>query len=220
MTGPASTSPPPIGAAAARLAAELDGQFRDAVLRALGVSLDHSVESLAFVDHYLRMAAGETRLPILSLLAASAGAYYGELVRRHVGGLWIGDASDPRSLRLLLEPQFLYFAPVDQAYEAIIRVDLDDDDDPRLPEGAPLDPGFKPRPAAHHDDPASEPDETWLDARLAALPPVPEDMYYSLTGRYETLLLILELLAAKHLGEGRSPRNYGFEDYLTALAGD
>jgi len=219
MSGPATASPPPIGAAAARLAAELDGQFRDAVERALGVALDHSVESLAFVDHYLRMAAGETRLPILSLLAASAGAYYGELVRRHVGALWIGDGRDPRSLRLLLEPQFLYFAPVDQAYEAIVRVELDDDD-PRLPDGPLLDPGFKPRPAAQHDDSNCDPDETWLDARLAALPPVPEDMYYSLTGRFETLLLILELLATKHVGEGRSPRSYGFEDYLAALAAD
>jgi hypothetical protein len=217
MSGPASSSSPSIGAAAAQLAAALDGQLREAVLRAIGVHLDHSVESLAFVDHYLGMAAGETRPPILSLLAATAGAYYGELVRRHVGGLWIGEASDPRSLRLLLEPQFVYFAPVDQAYDVILRVDLDDDDDPRLPAGAPLDPAFKPRPVSQHEDPETEPDEPWLAARLAALPPVPEDMYYSLTGRYETLLLILELLAIKHASEGRSPRSYGFEDYLAAL---
>ncbi|HET6583143.1 MAG TPA: hypothetical protein VFG69_06845, partial [Nannocystaceae bacterium] len=186
--------------------------------------------SLAFVDHYLRSvrqgerkdARSETRAPILLLVAAEAGAWYGELVRREIGGQWIGDGRDPRSLRLLLRHQWLHFAPVDQALEAVLGPDGDDSD--RMPEGPPLDTAFHARTAAGspardgagdgtpHD--ATPPDDaSWLAERLLELPPVAEDEYYSLTCRFETLQLVLELLAAKHAGEGRSPREYGLEDY-------
>lgn len=209
---------PPSGTPAG-LARELADALRDHVRRSLGVEIEDTSTSLAFVDHYLHSARSETRPAILLLVAAEAGAWYGELVRREMGGQWIGDGSDPRSLRLVLRDQFLHFAPVDQALEAVLEGDAS-----RLPEGAALDNAFHargapadPRAAEDAGSDAAGPDvpddASWLADRLAELPPVGENEYYTLTCRFETLQLVLELLAAKHVGEGRSPREYGLEDY-------
>ena len=46
---------------------------------------------------------------------------------------------------------------------------------------------------------------------------MPEDEYFSLTGRFETLLLILELLAARHASLGLEPTPYHLNDYLAAI---
>lgn len=194
----------------------LADRFREQIERALKVRLDGSSTSLAFVDHYLSLAREEDREPIVSLLAAGAGAYFGELVRRELGGTWVGDGRDPRRLRLLIEPQFVHFSPVDQAYEAIAGHGLDADD-PRVAPGPSFDSGFglEPPPA----DDAGGSDSEWLSERLASLPPVPEDEFHSLTCRFETLQLMLELLAAKHEDEGRPPRQLGLSDYVEVLTG-
>lgn len=208
-------APTAVGAAEA-LARDLAANFRDHVRRALGVELDGSDTSLAFVDHHLRTARAETRAPIVALVAAEAGAYYGELVRAEIGATWIGDGSDPRRLRLLLRHQFLFFSPIDQAFEALLGPVEDDDE--RLPPDSPLDTPFHARqglPAGA----TGEDDASWLADRLAEVPPVGEDEYYTLTCRFETLRLVLELLAAKHAGAGESPREYQLRDYLEALGG-
>ncbi len=209
--------------AGADLAAGLAAAFAEHVQRALGLPLDGSETSLAFVDHYLRTARDGTRGPIAALVAAEAGAYYGELVRQLLGAQWIGEGSDPRRLRLLLEHQFLHFSPIDQAHEILagLREDDDDDDDDGDapdPDEPPLDTAFHARstPAATHPDAPT--DASWLADRLAELPPVAAGEYYSLTCRFETLKLVLELLATKHMSEGRSPRTYTLDDYLAALA--
>lgn len=195
--------------------------FIEQVRRALGVQLDGSRTSLAFVDHYLSLAREEEREPIVSLLAAGAGAYFGELVRREMGGTWVGDGQDPRRLRLLVEPQFIHFSPVDQAYEAIAGQGVEADD-PRLAPGPAFDSAFGLRPPQtdEGDEPEPGQDEAdWLSDRLAELSPVPEDEFYSLTCRFETLELMLELLAAKHVSEGQAPRRLGLADYVAVLSG-
>jgi hypothetical protein len=197
--------------------------FTEQVQRALRVELDGSTTSLAFVDHYLSLARDEDREPIVSLLAAGAGAYFGELVCREIGGTWVGDGRDPRRLRLLVEPQFVHFSPVDQAYEAIAGRSLDIDD-PRVAMGPAFDSAFGLAPpradaAAEEDDTPGEDDAQWLAERLAELPPVPEDEFHSLTCRFETLQLMLQLLAAKHVGEGLPPRRLGLLDYVEVLTG-
>ncbi|MBC8070530.1 MAG: hypothetical protein IAG13_19520 [Deltaproteobacteria bacterium] len=211
----AAGAPPAVaGAAAEALARELAGNFRGHVRRALGIDLDGSITSLAFVDHYLRSSRDETRAPIVTLVAAEAGAYFGELVREHVGASWVGDAVDPRRLRLLMSPQFLYCSPIDQALEALLGPVAADDE--RLPEDSPLDTAFHARSkgGVEVDD---QDDESWLAERLAELPPVSEQEYYTLTCRFETLQVVLELLAARHSGAGESPREYTLRDYVDAL---
>lgn len=200
---------------------QLKQRFVEQVRRSLGVELDGSETSLAFVDHYLAQARDEDREPIVALLAASAGAYFGEIVRQELGAIWIGDGREPRTLRLLLTHQFVYFAPVDQALEAVWGQSLADDD-PRLPASG-IDTSFRvksqPWPADEGADNPPETDEVWLTQRLAELPPLPEDQFHSLTGRYETLRLILGMLAQKHASEGKQPREFSLLDYANALAG-
>ncbi len=241
MTTP--TSDAERAGAVTRLVGDLERRFKEAVTRSLRFDLDGSVTSLAVVDHYLTQAREETREPILSLLAAGAGAYFGELVRRHIGGLWLGDGSDPRHLRLLLTPAFVYFSPADLAFTAILGVEPDPGD-PRCPPGLPLDAGLHldtgtrlphrkrapdpedppPDPETTPPDPSRQPhddgsdDAAWIAARLAELAPVPEDQFYSLTGRYETLELILEMLAARREAAGYEPYSYTVEDYLQAFS--
>jgi hypothetical protein len=204
---------------------QLVGAFREQIRRSLHVELDDSETSLAFVDHYLRIVTDEDRVPIVALVAAGAGAYFGEVVRKEIGAMWIGDGRDPRRLRLLLTHQFLYFSPVDQAIEAIAGRSLGEDD-PRIPEGAPFDPAFTltpPRFPNEDDDEdivgEHDEDAAWLQERLSELAPVPEDEFVSLTCRFETLKLMLELLAAKHVTEGKLPRQYTVDDYLEAMNG-
>ncbi|MBL4684484.1 MAG: hypothetical protein JKY37_07845, partial [Nannocystaceae bacterium] len=206
-----------IGSAALDLVNALDQTFRQQVKRALKVDLDGSVESLAFVDHYLHMAKDEPREPIVGLVAAGAGAYFGALVSQTMGAVWAGDARNPRRLRLLMAPQLIHFSPVDQAYEAIASRALSPDD-PRIADGPAFDPIFHLGAAAASPESEvtsgdatpgvpektqAQDDASWLEERLGELAPVPEDQFYSLTGRFETLQLMLELLAAKHGNEGR-----------------
>ena len=237
---PTRAVPEPSGGPVAQgtaLARELAGAFRAHVRRALNMSLDDSETSLAFVDHYLRTVRSETRAPIVALIAAEAGAYYGELVCATIGGTWIGDGREPRRLRLMVRHQFLHFSPVDQALEVVLGQRVQDEDLEAFSQEAgstSLDTLFHARsnktpsehqlPATHDDnaepavDLASPDDASWLAQRLAELPPVGEDEYYTLTCRFETLKLVLELLATKHAAEGKSPREYEIADYVEALA--
>jgi hypothetical protein len=169
--------------------------------------------ALAFVDHYLSLSRDETREPIVTLVAAGAGAWFGELVRREMGGQWIGDGSDPRRLRLLLEPQFVHFSPVDMAYEAIFASEVESGD-PRIPAGAELDGTFHLRKRSADAEPS---DHDWVTERLADTSPLPEDQFYSLTVRFETLTLILELLATRDVARGREPTRYHLNDYIELL---
>lgn len=169
--------------------------------------------ALAWVDHYLSVLRDETREPIVTLVAAGAGAWFGELVRREMGGQWIGDGSDPRRLRLLLEPQFIHFSPVDMAYEAIFAGEVDPGD-PRIPDGAELDGTFHLRKRSADAEPS---DHDWVTERLADTSPLPEDQFHSLTVRFETLALILELLATRDLAQGREPTRYHLNDYIELL---
>ena len=205
---------------------QLVAGFRDQVQRALDHPLDDELgpTALAFVDHYLSMVRNEEREPIVSLIAAGAGAWFGELVRREIGATWIGDGKDPRRLRLLLEPAFVHFSPVDMAYEAVLGHSGPEpgQDDPRLPVGAILDGAFHLRKRAPAEEPGDEDepisDHQWVMDRLAEAPPLPEDQFYSLTGRWETLELILELLATREQARGREPTRYHLNDYIAELS--
>ncbi len=194
--------------------------YREQIRRALSFELDDTETALAFVDHHLRTASQEDRAPILSLLSSSAGVYYGELVRRLIGGTWIGDGTDPRRLRMLMKYQFIYFSPVDQAMEAIAGKSLELDD-PRLVDAERFDPAFRLRPLPEPPEVAGhDHDAIWLGERLAELPQLPEDQLVSLTCRFETLKLMHEFLATKHAAEGRSPVELGVSDYLETMAAE
>ncbi len=213
---------------------EFASQAVEYVRRALGVTLEYNSETLPVLDHYLRQvvtasasrpangrpgngksgngkpagsAAGD-RPPATALVAATAGAYFGEVVRRRLGGSWHLPSADPGSWRLVL-PSGLWFWPVAMARATILGPEGDtaepardpDDEDDDV-EGPDLD-----------DDTAvgSEPGSAggW-DASLQAPPPlrqhvaqvlrsmadVSEEEYYSLCCRLDTLEHVQAVLAA------------------------
>jgi hypothetical protein len=218
---------------AQRLVAQLESTFREQIKRALGVELPDEVSGLAYVDHHLGELRSEDREPIVTLVACGAGAWFGEFVRKQIGGHWIGDGEDPRRLRLLLDPIFLHFSPVDLAYEAIFSGEVDEGD-ARAPDGPLIDGAYQldgaPNPKGPANlppegDPEAKPeqphdassDREWVGARLAELAPVPQEQYFSMTGRFETLQLILQMLAHRRVADGKQPRTWSIEDYLQAL---
>jgi len=74
----------------------------DTAFRLDGVSLDYSPESLAFVDS--RVPAfreqGSTRTQVAETLFLF-GCYFGEVLRRHLGGQWFTPAQHPAGFALL-----------------------------------------------------------------------------------------------------------------------
>jgi hypothetical protein len=146
------------------------------VERALGVTLDGSEESLAYVDHYIATTArAEAIKPeVLALVAPALGAYLGEVAIAKLGGRWTIEGEDPAEWRVDLEAAPLRFFPVGMAAEAL-----------RSGEVEGYDAAFATR------DELMGP----LQQALESSPPVDEAYYYSLTGRLETLEQAADILA-------------------------
>jgi hypothetical protein len=197
---------------------EFGDQAVEYVRRTLGVALAYDSDTLPVLDHYLRqVGAGpdaprgpsQPELLAADLVAATAGAYFGEVVRRRLGGSWHLPSPDPGTWRLSL-PSGLWFFPVAMAMAAIRGPDTsldarDEDDDEDQDQDA--------RPSFRDDD--ADGDEgvevtgDW-DASLQAPPylrphvervlhgmaDVSEDEYFSLCCRLDTLEHVQAVLAA------------------------
>jgi hypothetical protein len=88
---------------------------------------------------------------------------------------------------------FLWFNPIGSAYDAVFG-------------------------GTEHDGPRSmlrvSPEEhEFLAQRLAALPPVPEDEFFSFSTRFEVLEVANEALYAKLIESGYEGTEFGPEDY-------
>src|SRR5687768_14075470 len=73
----------------------------DYVRRSLGLVLDYSPETLPLLDHYLA-AVPDDKIEAVALCAATAGAYFGEVARRTLGGEWADIEGDPTSWELVV----------------------------------------------------------------------------------------------------------------------
>src|SRR5262245_42548074 len=97
------------------------------VRTALGVTLEYDSDTLPLLDHYLReVPAGDGQRATIELVIATSGAYFGEVVRRRLGGRWeAGQEDDKEDWRLVL-PTGLNFSPAGFVASAIARSDLED----------------------------------------------------------------------------------------------
>jgi hypothetical protein len=94
------------------------------VRRALGIGLEYDSDTLPLLDHYLR-GVPTTASAALDLVIATAGAYFGEVIRRRLGGRWeLGDEG-PAKWRLVLTTG-LTFSPPGLVASAISQSDLED----------------------------------------------------------------------------------------------
>ncbi|MCG8417700.1 MAG: hypothetical protein MJE77_07110 [Proteobacteria bacterium] len=159
-------APQPIG--------EFAAQAADYVRAAVGIELDYTSETLPLVDHYLRGVPSQ-QPELVELVITTAGAYFGEVVRRRLGGRWQLVAEKPTQWRMIL-PIGLSICPAGIAAAVIAQSDDLDD----------LDTGL------------DAPDPIWpvLEAALERMSQVTTDEYFSLCGRLDTLEHLQEVLAA------------------------
>jgi hypothetical protein len=169
MTDDQSTVTPPPGAVH-----DLAERAVEYVRRAVGIVLDYTPETLPVLDHYLGTVPTE-RPETVALIGAAAGAYFGEVARKLLGGEWDQSDADPDDWDLVLAGG-LRIAPAALAGEAILQEDTG---------------------TAGYDVP--DEDRAAVEDALTAKGAVPEDEYYSLSGRLETLQLIADVLAAGRL---------------------
>src|SRR5688572_11261628 len=66
---------------------EYADQTVEYVRRAIGLTLEYDSDTLPLLDHYLRNVP-ESQPATLQLVVATSGAYFGEVVRRRLGGRW------------------------------------------------------------------------------------------------------------------------------------
>jgi hypothetical protein len=147
------------------------------VRKSVGIDLDLTPDTLPLLDHYLSQAR-DKRGEVHTLVAAAAGAYFGELVRKSYPCRWVVPSDDVHDgWRLEFEKVFLYLHPVAIALarEALEHAEA-------LEGGA----GFSVR----------EQDRPVLAATLATLGQVDEDEYYLLSTRFDVLSAVAERLSA------------------------
>jgi hypothetical protein len=159
------------------------------VKRAVGLELTYDSDTLPLLDHYLRSVPTDQPATV-ELVAITAGAYFGEVIRRLIGGRWDVSSDKPVEWRMNL-PTGINFAPAGLAAAAMIRDELDDLD-------TEIDAPPRMRP--------------FVAQALERMGEVSIDDYYSLCGRLDTLEHLHEVLvgvAAKLLGDAANENSEG-----------
>lgn len=155
---------------------ELAAACVEYVRRAVGIELDFTPDTLPILDHYLASVVGEDgeKDAIAELVISSAGAYFGEVLRRSLGRMrWYVSTDDPTDWRLELEHVFLFFNPLGMVREAIVGADQ---------------PGWM----AHLE--VLPRDRGLLEQSLSRMGDVREDDYYRLAIRFEVVEQVLAAL--------------------------
>lgn len=178
---------------------ELAASAVDYVRQAVGFELDMHPDTLSVLDHYLTQArlSSIERPELLPLLSRAVGAYFGELVRRVYGGYWHAPPGDSHEWRVCLSHVFLAFNPVGAAHEALT-----------------MGQGAAGPSATIHFAPG---EKDIMQERLAAIPPVPEDEYFSLCTRWEVIEIAHETLRNVMRAAGVEETLYELEDYDAVL---
>jgi len=158
-----------------------------------GVLMDGTSDTLSLLDQYVRDARSEiaAKPTALDLLALSAGAYLGEVMRHEMGGEWFAEG-DPSGFKLYFSHVFLSFNPVGMAREALTGEE---------------ETGWN----AHLSPDPAEQDE--ITARLAALPEVDDDEYRLPTTRFDVVSIVFEHLRAKAIAAGTADVRFTRDDY-------
>jgi hypothetical protein len=154
---------------------------------------------LPILDHYL-LAARETlvdRPELRELVWRCAGAYFGETVRRRYNGFWFLPNADAHTWRLNQSRVMLSFNPVGVVAEAISGSNEGDGPDGSLR--------------------VANPDQEEIAARLAQMPPLPEDEYYLLSTRLEVIDTVIEHLRIRMEQNDMAGVEFDPDDYATDL---
>ena len=153
--------------------AEFVRRALDAVEASVGIALEFDSDTLPLLDHYLRDLPGN-QPETAALIAAMAGAYFGETVRQCHGGNWKSETEDPAQWRIVM-PGGLSFSPVRLALSAI-----------KNDENGDGNPDFQAPPLLMAE----------LENTLSRMGSVTEREYYTLSCRFDSLEHLQEVLLA------------------------
>jgi len=175
--------------------AELAATCVSYVHKSLGLMLDYTQDTLPILDHYVRSAEGASS-EVVELMAAPTGAYFGEVLRRHIEGVrWHVSEANHQATRLEWEPCFLWFNPVGAAREVI--------------SGAHASGWF-----AHLQ--LLDADRPLVESALEHAGQVNEADYFTFSVRYEVVELVSSILVARAVTSGSPPRIFGADVYQAA----
>jgi hypothetical protein len=164
------------------------------VRRAIGLKLEYDSDTLPLLDHYLRSVQGSAP-ETMRLVITTAGAYFGEVVRRRLGGRWeinagpavLGEPGQSEAEWRVVLPTGINFSPLGFAASAIAQTEVEDFD-------------------SEFDSPARM--RPYVEQTLARMGEVPVEEYYGLCNRLDTLEHVHEVLvavAAQMMGETAEP---------------
>jgi hypothetical protein len=172
---------------------------RNYVMASLGVELDFTRETLPLLDHYLSTVRTDVaeRDELRRLIVHAAGAYFGEVVRRTIGGFWRMPSPNVHDWAVCARPVFLWINPMAAAYDALAS-------------------------GQDHDGPRSDlrvaPEyRAAVTERLAALPPTGEDEYYLLSTRLEAIEIASDALRAQMSAAGYEDQEFDEQDYAAEV---
>jgi hypothetical protein len=180
------------------LSASCEQHVRDAV----GLELDGTIETLPILDHYVRLSrdAIRERPELLPLLARTVGAYFGQVVADHFNGFWSLTSQDVNGWYVCLRAVYLAFNPIGMAHAALTW-SLDES----LAAGPPQELRL------------SSADRGWVEQRLAALPPVREGDFFTLSTRVEGIEIAVAALGEQMAQAGNAEVVYDDDDYAPDL---
>ncbi len=169
------------------------------VHRATGIEPDFQPETLSLVDHYAAeaRAALEVRPETLPLVAQAVGAYFGEVLRRSTNGFWRIPSPNFHDWQVCGSVAFLAVNPIGVGYDAVVG-------------------------GEDHEGPRSQirvapEDRVGVEMRLADLPAVPEDQYFTLCTRLEVLEIAMDAVRAQQIARGYDEITFDPEDYEAEL---
>ena len=158
-----------------------------------GIMPDFTPETLSLVDQWVRDARKDlTERPELeALVTSAAGGYLGEVIRRAFGARWFCEG-DEDGWRLYLSSVYCAFNPIGMVREALLLEEAE---------------GWH----AHFElDPG---EREGIEARLAALPEVPDDEYYAPSTRFDVVNIVVDALREDMRGRGLGDVRFTPEDY-------
>ncbi len=175
--------------------ANLCGLCIDYVVRAVGVPLDFTQETLPILDHYVSVARDNIaqRPELTQVVSGAIGAYFGELVRRRFNGYWLIPNPDVHNWRVCARTVFLSLNPIGVACEVLAQGD------------EPYGPSGELRLARE--------DRSIVAERLSKAPPVPASEYYLLTTRLEAIDIAIETLRLAMDRGGHASVEFELQDY-------
>lgn len=158
-----------------------------------GTLPDGTPDTLSLLDQYIRDSRKELaqRPESFPLVAASVGAYLGEVIRTAFVGSWFAEG-DYEGWRVDLHSVYLTFNPLGMALEALT---------------------LEPAEGWHAHLEMDEEDREGVEERLARLGDVDEEEYYAPTSRFDVVSLAVEELRGRMRLRGLADVRFGPEDY-------